>query len=305
MICLITTLCLLCVLFQPGYLEQTFHRAACEPQSTHLHLSCDGDTVIVITRAEFGHTNSQTCPPTSCKDTSINIPIQSWCNGRKVCDVALKDLPPSQCKGSYAYVTTYHHCEPKRHVKACENSVARLDCGVNGAIYIFQAQYGRMDKDSCPSADPNAGTSCINDATFYMQRRCNLMQTCEVPVQSSMFVGSCSGPSNYLEASYICHKTTTGCEGETINLSCEPGTTINLGKRFYGRNDTTTCVAGRRPEEISNTNCKQSVYGHPHISGCEGKTSCQIEVNPTKLGEPCPGTFKYLYVHYNCYRRPT
>ncbi|XP_068196010.1 L-rhamnose-binding lectin CSL3-like [Antennarius striatus] len=229
MICLITTLWMVCVLFQPGYSANTHYRVECEAEERR---------------------------------------------SQRIC----------------------------KEVEVCEDSVARLDCGPNGAIYIYDAQYGRTDQSTCRIKDP---VRCMDDVTHRLQERCALLQTCDVPVKSATFGSFCKGPGNYLRAAYFCHKTAIGCQGETINLSCDPGTEIWSGKIFYGRNDTTTCVAGRRPEEISNTNCKQSVYGHPHIAACEHKTSCQIEVNPENLGEPCPGTFKYLYFHYKCHPRRT
>ncbi len=37
-------------------------------------------------------------------------------------------------------------------------------------------------------------------------------------------------------------------------------------------------------------------------SRCDGKTSCRMAVNSHVFGDPCPGTKKYVEVHYACLR---
>ena len=36
------------------------------------------------------------------------------------------------------------------------------------------------------------------------------------------------------------------------------------------------------------------------IFSCQDKTACQLIVNSDIFGEPCPGTFKYIEIHYSC-----
>ena len=33
---------------------------------------------------------------------------------------------------------------------------------------------------------------------------------------------------------------------------------------------------------------------------CTGQTACSIDVTSSVFGDPCPGTYKYLEVHYTC-----
>ena len=36
------------------------------------------------------------------------------------------------------------------------------------------------------------------------------------------------------------------------------------------------------------------------ICRCGGQTGCEVPVDSTIFGDPCPGTFKYVEVHYAC-----
>lgn len=36
------------------------------------------------------------------------------------------------------------------------------------------------------------------------------------------------------------------------------------------------------------------------FSRCDGKISCEMSVNSRVFGDPCPGTQKYVEVHYAC-----
>ena len=35
---------------------------------------------------------------------------------------------------------------------------------------------------------------------------------------------------------------------------------------------------------------------------CQGGSSCHVPVDSTIFGDPCPGTYKYVEVHYSCER---
>jgi hypothetical protein len=44
---------------------------------------------------------------------------------------------------------------------------------------------------------------------------------------------------------------------------------------------------------ITEANCRS-------IFRCDGKKSCRMSVNSNVFGDPCPGTHKYVEVHYAC-----
>ena len=41
---------------------------------------------------------------------------------------------------------------------------------------------------------------------------------------------------------------------------------------------------------------------HYFISRCGNKHLCDVPVDSSIFGDPCPGTFKYIEVHYACRR---
>ena len=50
----------------------------------------------------------------------------------------------------------------------------------------------------------------------------------------------------------------------------------------------------------------QFLLGFPHR--CEGEPSCAVSTSDrslVSLGDPCPGTPKYLEIHYECERGTT
>uniref|UniRef100_A0A3Q4H542 SUEL-type lectin domain-containing protein n=1 Tax=Neolamprologus brichardi TaxID=32507 RepID=A0A3Q4H542_NEOBR len=78
----------------------------------------------------------------------------------------------------------------------------------------------------------------------------------------------------------------------SMNTSSADGHVIAIHWANYGRRDTTTC-SYRRPEcEIQNAQCINPT--------CDGKRSCVIEASSAEFRDPCPGTYKYLEVAYDC-----
>lgn len=53
---------------------------------------------------------------------------------------------------------------------------------------------------------------------------------------------------------------------------------------------------------IKDTDCTSTASKAIIKSKCDGKSECSIKVENNELGgDPCPGTHKYLEVHYICY----
>uniref|UniRef100_A0A3Q4H552 SUEL-type lectin domain-containing protein n=1 Tax=Neolamprologus brichardi TaxID=32507 RepID=A0A3Q4H552_NEOBR len=90
------------------------------------------------------------------------------------------------------------------------------------------------------------------------------------------------------------------CDGHQVqHLCCADGHVIAIHWANYGRRDTTTC-SYRRPEcEIQNAQSSaDSLIVCFH--SCDGKRSCVIEASSAEFRDPCPGTYKYLEVAYDC-----
>ena len=53
------------------------------------------------------------------------------------------------------------------------------------------------------------------------------------------------------------------------------------------------------PDENSKE-CRNLLKSLVCICRCGGQTGCEVPVDSTIFGDPCPGTFKYVEVHYAC-----
>ncbi|XP_056588714.1 L-rhamnose-binding lectin CSL2-like [Triplophysa dalaica] len=89
------------------------------------------------------------------------------------------------------------------------------------------------------------------------------------------------------------------CGGLTASLTCAQGT-IKVLSANYGRTSRTTCSARKPPRQIANVRCTQSTSLSVLSTLCDGKQNCSIVVGNAAFTEPCPGTYKYLNVSYEC-----
>jgi len=92
--------------------------------------------------------------------------------------------------------------------------------------------------------------------------------------------------------------TKYGCEGTTLKIECQKGTAINLVRANYGRFSISICNAAGITDW--SVNCMEPRTLRVINARCEGKPSCHIPVDSKIFGDPCPGTNKYVEVHYTC-----
>ncbi|XP_042878351.1 latrophilin Cirl-like isoform X5 [Penaeus japonicus] len=94
------------------------------------------------------------------------------------------------------------------------------------------------------------------------------------------------------------YRTAYACEGTTLSISCDPGFLINVIRANYGRYSITICnVHGNTEWSV---NC-QSPRTHRVLSErCGWSQGCTMPVNSETFGDNCPGTYKYIEVHYSC-----
>ncbi|XP_068996587.1 rhamnose-binding lectin-like [Embiotoca jacksoni] len=93
----------------------------------------------------------------------------------------------------------------------------------------------------------------------------------------------------------------TTCERNAVHrLSCDTGV-ISVQTALYGRTDSVTCSEGRRPHEVSQSDC--SLVGTVEFvkQRCHGKKVCELSPNVLGRSDPCPGTLKYLQTQYTCF----
>uniref|UniRef100_A0A3Q0RJF1 SUEL-type lectin domain-containing protein n=1 Tax=Amphilophus citrinellus TaxID=61819 RepID=A0A3Q0RJF1_AMPCI len=178
-------------------------------------------------------------------------------------------------------------------IVTCEGSVANLQCGQ--VIVVYWADFGRRDTTTCSDHRPKheiQNVQCLNPTTKVADS-CNGKSSCAIEASCSVFGDPCVGTYKYLEVAYDCQ-----CKCLTLSSSSENGQVITIHWAYFGRRDTTTCSYQRPDTEIQNVHCLNPT---PKVSdSCNGKSSCAIEASCSVFGDPCPGTYKYLEVAYDC-----
>ncbi|CAF4923828.1 unnamed protein product [Pieris macdunnoughi] len=86
------------------------------------------------------------------------------------------------------------------------------------------------------------------------------------------------------------------CEGKTLNIECNNGSVIRLIRANYGRFLITIC--NKNGNTNWNTNCFSTQSMRVVHNRCHMKQSCSLLAN-AEFGDPCPGTDKYLEIHYH------
>ncbi|XP_063074440.1 adhesion G protein-coupled receptor L3 isoform X1 [Engraulis encrasicolus] len=88
------------------------------------------------------------------------------------------------------------------------------------------------------------------------------------------------------------------CEGYPIELRC-PGTdVIMIESANFGRTDDKICDSD--PAQMENTRCYLPDAYKIMSLRCNNRTQCVVVAGPDVFPDPCPGTYKYLEVQYEC-----
>ncbi|XP_058641924.1 L-rhamnose-binding lectin CSL3-like [Onychostoma macrolepis] len=278
------------------------------------HLSCDSG-VIHVQSATCGRTSSHICSvgrpqsETSDIECSIDVPeVSKRCDGLRECELNTQGLAPQDpCDGTYKYYTTNYICVPAETSVTCHGGYSYLKCE-NGKIQINTANYGRTDKITCSEGRPSEhlqNTNCYSpNALAPVSKSCNGLESCEVFATHTVFTDPCFGTYKYLTISYFCVQPTVrssvACEHANNTLICDHGTVIRIHSANYGRTDRSTCSTGRSASRIAKTDCYASNSQTIATDACDGKNGCSLVASNGIFSDPCPKTFKYLYVLYSC-----
>uniref|UniRef100_A0A8C6BLK1 Adhesion G protein-coupled receptor L3 n=2 Tax=Odontoceti TaxID=9722 RepID=A0A8C6BLK1_MONMO len=88
------------------------------------------------------------------------------------------------------------------------------------------------------------------------------------------------------------------CESYPIELRC-PGTdVIMIESANYGRTDDKICDSD--PAQMENIRCYLPDAYKIMSQRCNNRTQCAVVAGPDVFPDPCPGTYKYLEVQYEC-----
>ena len=95
------------------------------------------------------------------------------------------------------------------------------------------------------------------------------------------------------------YMTGYACEGSQLSISCDqPGQHIQLVRSNFGRFSISICNAHGQLDW--SVNCHSPDSARPIADACNGRRNCLLQATTEFLGDPCPGTHKYLEVHYQC-----
>uniref|UniRef100_A0A8C6TKF9 Adhesion G protein-coupled receptor L1a n=1 Tax=Neogobius melanostomus TaxID=47308 RepID=A0A8C6TKF9_9GOBI len=99
------------------------------------------------------------------------------------------------------------------------------------------------------------------------------------------------------------HLATLACEGYPIELRCPGSDVIMIETANYGRTDDKICDAD--PFQMENTQCYLPDAFKIMSLRCNNRTQCVVVAGSDVFPDPCPGTYKYLEIQYECRRRGT
>uniref|UniRef100_A0AAQ4PRT8 Uncharacterized protein n=1 Tax=Gasterosteus aculeatus aculeatus TaxID=481459 RepID=A0AAQ4PRT8_GASAC len=88
------------------------------------------------------------------------------------------------------------------------------------------------------------------------------------------------------------------CEGYSIDLRCPGSDVIMIETANYGRTDDKICDAD--PFQMENVNCYLPDAYKIISQRCNNRTQCVVVTGSEVFPDPCPGTYKYLEVQYEC-----
>ncbi|XP_050167732.1 adhesion G protein-coupled receptor L1-like, partial [Myiozetetes cayanensis] len=88
------------------------------------------------------------------------------------------------------------------------------------------------------------------------------------------------------------------CEGYPLELRCPGSDVVLVADANYGRTDDKICDAD--PGQMANVQCYLP-QAHPIMAQrCNNRTQCVVVAGSDAFPDPCPGTYKYLEVQYDC-----
>lgn len=94
-----------------------------------------------------------------------------------------------------------------KEVEICDNHSGNLKCGYGQRLKIKSAEYGRTDKEVCPTSrgrKTTDTTTCSLNVRPLLGKHCDNKYGCRLRSSSSRFGNPCPGVYKYLKVRYEC-----------------------------------------------------------------------------------------------------
>ncbi|XP_061744977.1 L-rhamnose-binding lectin CSL1-like [Nerophis ophidion] len=191
---------------------------------------------------------------------------------------------------------------------ACPDTNNILQCPESHVITVGEVRYGKANTVNCAALTQAAKVfspdqKCLHPSLKqWVKFICDGQERCRLP-KPDPFMFVCDNQNNFLQVEYTCRKQRPGvrpvvaCEGQTAQLSCDTGTSIEIVRARYGRFDEQLC--SDTPSVM--TFCSSYSTQGTVSTKCNGKNTCQVTANST-LGpaNKCDDNPKYLTLNYVC-----
>ncbi|KAM9769353.1 adhesion G protein-coupled receptor L1-like isoform 1-T1 [Menidia menidia] len=125
--------------------------------------------------------------------------------------------------------------------------------------------------------------------SLWFVRACVLALACVAP--SSQAMSRAAMPFGLL-------RRELACEGYPIELRCPGSDVVMVETANYGRTDDKICDAD--PFQMENTQCYLPDALKIMSQRCNNRTQCVVVAGVDVFPDPCPGTYKYLEIQYEC-----
>ncbi|XP_072018997.1 alpha-tectorin-like [Amphiura filiformis] len=199
----------------------------------------------------------------------------------------------------------------------CKEGYTGEDCHSEN-VFTAEISLGQTEHIDCgddfidinSASFVDANENC--DAVGIIREQCQDRNRCRSVVMASNFGDGCTDASGLMVLEYGCSSTPTYeedagarkmvCDGKGVpahlELDCGHKRIKIAEDSNYGRLEgSEVCPNG----EILSTDCRWGDTVTYLKDNCENKKTCKVQVPPKDLVEdPCPGTSKYMEVHYNC-----
>lgn len=274
-------------------------------------ITCPAGKSVSVVYANYGRFGSRRCPhrsirATSCYTDGSSSLVRNSCSGLRSCSLyASNRIYGDPCVGTYKYLHVFYKCIPNKvasnNMVVCEHRRKSIACPRGLVINIKNAVYGRSDRKTCPHSSIRTTSCKASSSLARVRSRCQSKRSCSLHASNSVFGDPCVGTYKYLTVSFNCVRPlrptqVVACENRQRTIRCSAGRKIRILYANYGRTDRGTCPS----RYIRTTSCFASSSVSKVRAACNNKNSCILKPYNSVFGDPCGGTYKYLFVRYVC-----